>query len=90
MSRIFFFKKMEQEQLAITSRKEPSVLRQTHHNVLPSLKMAAFVEDLKTKVPFTNERLYTSYVSKAKKHELGNGEQVNNVIATIAAIMLQN
>ena len=33
------------EMLTITSKKEPSVLRQTHHNVLPSFQLAAFVEE---------------------------------------------
>ena len=76
--------------LAITPTKEPSLLRQTHHNVLPSFKLAAFDEELKTKAPLTNELLCTLCVSKVKKRKLGNREQVNKVIATIAAIMLQN
>lgn len=84
------FKKMEEELMCLTSTKEPSVLRQSRHDLLPSFKMADFVEEIKAKAPLTTELLNTLCVSKAKKRKQENGEQVNTVIATIAAIMLQN
>ena len=84
------FKEMEEELTGLTSTKEPSVLRQSRHDLLPSFKMADFVEELKAKAPLTTELLTTLCVSKAKKRKQKNGEQVNTVIPTIAAIMLQN
>lgn len=83
-------KEMEEELTGLTSTKEPSVLRQSRHDLLPSFKMANFVEELKAKAPLTTELLNTLSVSKAKKRKQKNGEQVNTVIPTIAAIILQN
>ena len=84
------FKKMEEELMDLTSTKEPSVLRQSRHDLLPSFEMTDFVEEFKAKAPLTTELLNTLCVSKAKKRKQENGEQVNTVIATIASIMLQN
>ena len=83
------FKEMEEEFTGLTSSKEPSVLRQSRHDLLPSFKMADFVQEFEAKVPLTTELLDTLCVSQAKKRKQKNGEQVNTVIATIAAIMLQ-
>ena len=83
------FKKMEEEMMDLTSTKEPSVLRQTRHDLLPYFKLADFVAELKAKAPLTTELLYTLCVSKAKKHKQEDGEQVDTAIATIAATMLQ-
>jgi len=84
------FKEMEEELMGLTSSKEPSVLRQSRHDLSPSFKMADFAEEFKSKAPLTTELLNSLCVSKAKKRKHENGEQVSTVIATIGAIMLQN
>lgn len=51
------FKEMEEELMGLTSTKEPSVLRQSRHDLLPSFKMADFAEQFKSKAPLTTELL---------------------------------